>query len=175
MRTITLLQFLPLVPAVLADTVQYPEIVPGPGLPSLASLGLTSEQLYKMESVSPSKVNKRASFAPNYVPFCESDQRAHTHVDGLRMCYTYLSYIGARDCTVPSGFRKALYCNAGDAHINGLSINGRSQTSSCASVAGALGWILDNCKLPNNQIAGSQAVSGNADIIVTGMSSSFSC
>lgn len=27
---------------------KYPEVVPGPGLPSLASLGLTSEMLYKM-------------------------------------------------------------------------------------------------------------------------------
>jgi hypothetical protein len=29
-------------------TVQYPEVIPGPGLPSLASLNLTSAQLYEM-------------------------------------------------------------------------------------------------------------------------------
>jgi hypothetical protein len=28
--------------------VQYPEVIPGPGLPSLASLNLTSAQLYEM-------------------------------------------------------------------------------------------------------------------------------
>lgn len=27
---------------------KYPEVIPGPGLPSLESLGLTSEQLYTM-------------------------------------------------------------------------------------------------------------------------------
>ena len=34
----------------------YPDVIPGPGLPSLASLGLTSAQLYEMPmnlSVSP--------------------------------------------------------------------------------------------------------------------------
>lgn len=28
----------------------YPEVIPGPGLPSLAELGLTSEELYTMKT-----------------------------------------------------------------------------------------------------------------------------
>jgi hypothetical protein len=31
-----------------AETI-YPEVIPGPGLPSLAELGLTSAQLYTMK------------------------------------------------------------------------------------------------------------------------------
>lgn len=31
-----------------AGQAQYPEVIPGPGLPSLASLGLTSKDLYEM-------------------------------------------------------------------------------------------------------------------------------
>lgn len=49
-----LLAALPLIPAALAGTMQYPTVIPGPGLPSLESLGLTSELLYKMEPTTPS-------------------------------------------------------------------------------------------------------------------------
>lgn len=41
-------QLLAAVPVVLAGAVEYPEVIPGPGLPSLESLGLTSEQLWTM-------------------------------------------------------------------------------------------------------------------------------
>ncbi|KAM3498419.1 hypothetical protein MY10362_008261 [Beauveria mimosiformis] len=95
-------QISPLVPAVLAGTVQYPEIVPGPGLPSLESLGLTLEQLYKMKPAS-SEVNARASFAPMFNPVCATDPKAYTAVTGLMACNNYLDSIGSRDCTVPGG------------------------------------------------------------------------
>ncbi|KAM3537913.1 hypothetical protein ARSEF1564_009168 [Beauveria bassiana] len=142
-----LLQTLPLVPAVLAGTVQYPEVVPGPGLPSLESLGLTSEQLYTMEPASPdTEVNARASLAP---------------------------IIGSNDCTVPSGFKTVRYCFAGDADVNGLSTTGKSLTSTCASVAHAVRWIISNCRRAN-KAAGSEAAFGNGDIIVTGVNRNFS-
>lgn len=33
--------------AAVPSPFDYPEVIPGPGLPSLASLGLTSKQLYE--------------------------------------------------------------------------------------------------------------------------------
>lgn len=36
------------VTAVPAKEATYPEVIPGPGMPSLEELGLTSEQLYTM-------------------------------------------------------------------------------------------------------------------------------
>ncbi|KAM3447400.1 hypothetical protein MY3296_008751 [Beauveria thailandica] len=123
-----LLQISPLVPAVLAGTVQYPEVVPGPGLPSLESLGLTSEQLYTMEPAS-SEVDARAAFAPMFTAVCAVDSNAYASKAGLIACYNYLSRIGSQQCTVPSDFRKVRYCFSGDADVNGLSITGRSRTS----------------------------------------------
>jgi hypothetical protein len=35
--------------------IVYPEVIPGPGLPSLESLGLTSKELYEMPRM-PSKI-----------------------------------------------------------------------------------------------------------------------
>ncbi|KAM3482145.1 hypothetical protein MY5147_000264 [Beauveria neobassiana] len=169
-----LLQTLPLVPAVLAGTVKYPEVVPGPGLPSLESLGLTSEQLYTMEPASPdTEVNARASLAPMFTPICATDSGAYTDVNNLMACERYLARIGANECTVPSGFRKVRYCFAGDADVNGLSITGKSLTSTCASVAHALRWIINNCRRAT-KAAGSEAAFGNGDIIVTGVNRNFS-
>ncbi|KAM3523501.1 hypothetical protein MY4038_008164 [Beauveria bassiana] len=181
-----LLQTLPFVPAVLAGTVQYPEVVPGPGLPSLESLGLTSEQLYTMEPASPgislahlipsireiadkvadTEVNARASLAPMFTPICATDSGAYTDVNNLMACERYLARIGSNDCTVPSGFKTVRYCFAGDADVNGLSTTGKSLTSTCASVAHAVRWIMHNCRRAN-KAAGSEAAFGNGDIIVT--------
>ncbi|KAM3483479.1 hypothetical protein MY8738_003164 [Beauveria namnaoensis] len=154
-----LLQTLPLVPAVLAGTVQYPEVVPGPGLPSLESLGLTSEDLYKMEPASPdTEVNARASLAPMFNPACATDSRAYTAVNNLNACERYLARIGLQDCTVPSNFKTVRYCFSGDADVNGVSITGRSLTST---------WR-------GTTAAGSEAAFGNGDIIVTGVNRNFS-
>ncbi|KAM0740123.1 hypothetical protein ACQRIT_005307 [Beauveria bassiana] len=173
-----LLQTLPLVPAVLAGTVQYPEVVPGPGLPSLESLGLTSEDLYKMEPASPgiflahlipsireiadkvadTEVNARASLAPMFNPVCATDSRAYTAVNNLNACERYLARIGLQDCTVPSNFKTVRYCFSGDADVNGVSITGRSLTST---------WR-------GTTAAGSEAAFGNGDIIVTGVNRNFS-
>ncbi|KAM0666550.1 hypothetical protein ACQRIU_004405 [Beauveria bassiana] len=169
-----LLQTLPLVPAVLAGTVQYPEVVPGPGLPSLESLGLTSEDLYKMEPASPdTEVNARASLAPMFNPVCATDSRAYTAVNNLNACERYLARIGLQDCTVPSNFKTVRYCFSGDADVNGVSITGRSLTSTCASVAHAVRWITNNCRR-GTTAAGSEAAFGNGDIIVTGVNRNFS-
>ncbi|KAM3513460.1 hypothetical protein MY11210_002848 [Beauveria gryllotalpidicola] len=168
-----LLQIFPLVPAVLAGTVQYPEVVPGPGFPSLESLGLTSEKLYTMEPAS-SEVNARASFAPMFTAVCAADSRAYTDVNDLMACENYLNSIGSQDCTVPGDFKKIWYCRAGNAEINGLSITARSRTSPCSSVAHAVRWVTNHCKRYDNKAAGFEAAFGDGDIIVSGVSREFS-
>ncbi|KAM3566747.1 hypothetical protein ARSEF4850_000281 [Beauveria asiatica] len=165
-----LLQISPLVPAVLAGTVQYPEVVPGPGLPSLESLGLTSEQLYTMEPAS----SDMAAFAPMFTAVCAVDSNAYASKSGLIACYNYLARLGSQDCTVPSDFRKVRYCFSGDADVNGLSITGRSLTSTCASVAHAVRWVTDRCTRDGNKAAGFEAAFGNGDIIVSGVKRGFS-
>lgn len=41
-------KLLVIAPLVAALATQFPEVIPGPGLPSLAELGLTSKDLYTM-------------------------------------------------------------------------------------------------------------------------------
>ncbi|AEO64481.1 uncharacterized protein THITE_2110654 [Thermothielavioides terrestris NRRL 8126] len=57
--------------AALAAPEQYPEVIPGPGLPSLAELNLTSADLYTrpMPDVKGEVVNLAEPFAP-LLPFC---------------------------------------------------------------------------------------------------------
>ncbi|KAJ3494985.1 hypothetical protein NLG97_g3715 [Lecanicillium saksenae] len=48
MHSVPVLSLLSIASGALAGTIKYPEVIPGPGMPSLASLNLTSEQLYTM-------------------------------------------------------------------------------------------------------------------------------
>ncbi|OAA42954.1 hypothetical protein BBO_04869 [Beauveria brongniartii RCEF 3172] len=126
------------------------------------------------DQVADTEVNARASFAPLFTAVCATDSRAYTALAGLMACSNYLASIGSRDCTVPSDFRKVRYCYSGDADVNGLSITGRSLTSSCASVAHAVRWIINNCRRAGDKAAGFEAAFGNGGIIVSGVSHEFS-
>jgi hypothetical protein len=52
-----------------APIVQYPEVVPGPGLPSLTSFNLTSAQLYEM----PLPTDSTSSFAISMLSVSNAD------------------------------------------------------------------------------------------------------
>jgi hypothetical protein len=47
LSSLILLQVTSASPLQARDTTQYPEVIPGPGLPSLEALGLTTAQLYE--------------------------------------------------------------------------------------------------------------------------------
>ncbi|KAJ4151516.1 hypothetical protein LMH87_012209 [Akanthomyces muscarius] len=168
-----LLAALPLVPAALAGTMQYPTVIPGPGLPSLESLGLTSELLYKMEPTTP-KVDARDALAANYVAKCDSDPAAYVAKGDLQACLNYLNAIGSRDCTVPGDMRPIRYCVAGQADVNGLSITGVVQTTRCSAVAHAVNYVLQSC-VRDQKAAGSEAAFNNGDVIVSSLVTGFAC
>jgi hypothetical protein len=104
----------------------YPEVIPGPGLPSLASLNLTSAELYQRVP-SPGKQNsfpnvtapltstisdiangleRRFDLLCNQVPQCTlSDATA---------CFNFLNALGHQACTVPDPFLANIkFCTAG--------------------------------------------------------------
>ncbi|KAH8811185.1 hypothetical protein F5884DRAFT_876339 [Xylogone sp. PMI_703] len=142
-----------------ADKV-YPEVIPGPGLPSLASLGLTSEELYTMK---PNEtVVKRA---PAFDPGCGPSDAAYTDVNDIIACFNYLNSLGHQNCAVPSGAGVVQMCRAGNGQILGQGLNGAT-SSWCSDVANAVLWVINDCTRPDQSVAGFQAANGNGNLIV---------
>ncbi|EAU81549.2 hypothetical protein CC1G_02565 [Coprinopsis cinerea okayama7 len=112
--------------AVELTDADVPEVVPGPGLPSLESLGLTSAGLWakarehaeKHERVSP--VNSESSLEnenlkKRYVGACLHDRiinRAAAYA-----CYDSLNGLGTTSCYVPSG--GSTFCHSGGVYWTG--------------------------------------------------------
>ncbi|KAL5318424.1 hypothetical protein ACEPPN_013484 [Leptodophora sp. 'Broadleaf-Isolate-01'] len=78
----------------------YPEVIPGPGMPSLAELGLTSEQLY--------------TTTPNL--HCPN---ALANVDSVIACFNYLMSLGTSGCGVDR-YNGKRFCTSGNAKVDGL-------------------------------------------------------
>lgn len=163
MPTKVLLKALAMLPVVLAGVIEYPEVRPGPGLPSLESLGLTSEQLYNM----PPPLTLDTKFSPFFNPVCGPDDKAYTSVKSLIACMNYLQNLRTQDCVVPSGRVSVRFCSSGDAHINGVSITGRSESSHCQDVAKGALYVIDHCTRPDESCAGAAAAFGNGNLIVS--------
>ncbi|KAG2008016.1 hypothetical protein CC2G_013491 [Coprinopsis cinerea AmutBmut pab1-1] len=137
-----------------AETSECPEIVPGPGLPSLASLNLTSADLCKspeefratflgeseLADAEPKKLVKR------YTPWCNSGS-PRLDVAKAQGCYNYLYALGSTTCHVPPTGSRFCHSASGSKDVAwyGTSGNGWSTQSTCREVAMGGQWVLDNC------------------------------
>ncbi|KAI0059297.1 hypothetical protein BV25DRAFT_1918544 [Artomyces pyxidatus] len=140
--------------AVAAPTV-HPTVVPGPGLPTLAELGITSEELYAR----PPSLQARAAL---YSPVCQTYSTGD--VDDVIACFNYLEAIGGNACTVDGD--NVQFCYAGDAQVTGSNESGYPSASSlCSDVALGLQWIFTYCN-QGGRVGGSQAANGNGGLIV---------
>ncbi|KAL2168769.1 hypothetical protein VTG60DRAFT_6878 [Thermothelomyces hinnuleus] len=112
----------------------YPEVIPGPGLPSLAQLNVTSAQLYEMGL--PEELQARAQdLERRFVGKCGPAEAAYTS--------------------------NTVMCKAGKAHVHGSAMTGRA-SSYCRDVASGVLWVVDSCTRPDQTCAGAQAAAGNA-------------
>jgi hypothetical protein len=123
------------------------QVVPGPGLPSLESLGITSADLFdknfKPIIQSDNKLPAAKLFKRQSPASCQTDYQA-TRGNAIA-CRNYLIQTGTYTCS--SGDSYATLCTAGDAEIVGWNyydIAGGVQTS-CSDAAVAASWIIDNC------------------------------
>ncbi|KIJ12783.1 hypothetical protein PAXINDRAFT_14347 [Paxillus involutus ATCC 200175] len=156
------------VAAVPATTPDYPELVPGPGMPTLASLNLTSAGLYGMGP--PPSLAKRtagaeldAELEKRYTSVCQTYSTAG--VDNVIACFNYLTSIGGNACGVSGDW--VIFCTAGDADISGSNVSGGpSASSSCQDVATAVQWIFTYCNA-GGEVGGSDAAYGNGYLIVS--------
>ncbi|EAU89023.1 hypothetical protein CC1G_09992 [Coprinopsis cinerea okayama7 len=158
-----------------------PEIIPGPGLPSLASLNLTSADLckspeeFQMERygyVDPqlagsiSKLSSRQTTGP----WCGSRTISPSKA---KYCYNYLYSLGNTACAVGPLYG-ARFCTAGggnDVAWYGNSLNAQRSESPCRDVARGGQWVLDNCVIHNSPLGrlqqeGSNFAAGSTNIVV---------
>ncbi|OBT56884.1 hypothetical protein VE04_01982 [Pseudogymnoascus sp. 24MN13] len=151
-------------------------LIPGPGFPSLESLGLTRKDLEAMgrvaipESYNAHKIRgallsgKRASAAS--IPTCENNYTLPRN--GAQACVNYLAALGSKSCAVSGRFVQQM-CTDNGASIMGANIkNLASVASSCSDVAIAAQWIYDNCAIDTtNMNAGAHFAHGNGDLLIS--------
>ncbi|CAO2654827.1 Nn.00g115600.m01.CDS01 [Neocucurbitaria sp. VM-36] len=140
----------------------YPEVIPGEGLPSLESLGLTTAQLYEMPRPEP------AEMSVMFDPRCGPSDAAYTNVNSVIACYHNLKNLGTTRCGVPGSGKVTEFCRSGDAHAIGQSLTGRDESSYCSDVAIGLLWVVDHCTRPDQSVAGFAAPNGNGNFFVGG-------
>ncbi|KFX86890.1 hypothetical protein V495_05253 [Pseudogymnoascus sp. VKM F-4514 (FW-929)] len=148
--------------------IRSSEVVPGPGLPSLQELGITSAELYKIgrpDSSADDSV-KTSSIEARFEPKCGPSEAAYTNVNDVIACYNYLKKLGTKKCSVPDNFGIAHFCTAGNAEVTGQSLKSKGTSSYCRDVATAVLWSVDHCTRPDKSVAGFNAAGGNGDLIV---------
>ncbi|KAG2007988.1 hypothetical protein CC2G_013469 [Coprinopsis cinerea AmutBmut pab1-1] len=139
---------------------ECPEIVPGPGLPSLASLNLTSADLCK-----PPQEFMMARYG-RVDPLFESKEKDPRQVNNWcgsafislsksQYCYNYLYALGNTACVVPM-WTRTRFChttgNGNEVAWYGNTVDGTQSQSSCRDVALGGRQVLDNCVLHNTPL-----------------------
>ncbi|CAI6339627.1 unnamed protein product [Periconia digitata] len=139
----------------------FPEVIPGPGLPSLESLNLTSTELYTMELP-----NDETAKLPAHESPC-GGTHLKAPVKGVVACMNYLYKLESTNCAVGAWFDAGNYnmgvtemCRAGNAHITGS--GQRSPTNSyCSNVARTVHYIIDRCTDEQGLSGGAWSVDEN--------------
>ncbi|KAJ7320957.1 hypothetical protein DFH08DRAFT_970263 [Mycena albidolilacea] len=138
----------------------FPEVIPGPGLPSLASLGLTSEELYKRVPT-PEEMKR---LQPLFTLECGEVPPACPVANAVA-CFNFLNALGTTACTVNG--ENVTFCTSGSCHWFGSNISGGSSASSfCRDVATGGNAVINTCQ-GNGFVDGANAASGNGNLIVT--------
>ncbi|KIM21874.1 hypothetical protein M408DRAFT_299648 [Serendipita vermifera MAFF 305830] len=128
---------------------EYPEVIPGEGLPSLASLGLTSKGLYEDIGVS-----EKRSLLSRYDRICYDNGCGRVPRGDAQACINYLRNLGTQACTVPGSGQTVTMCRAGQAIIYGYNPTGHSVSSYCSDVALGGQHVIDGCTDGNSLVAG---------------------
>lgn len=160
------------------------EVVPGEGLPSLASLGVNTADLADPEFASKNGLEDDDAEMAAYEADLETFQAAASNrfpnqcrpryfvpapIRAVRSCRNYLKKLGTKMCklgaelpTTP-GTAQTVFCEAGAARIYG---HGKPHTASyCKHVARGATWGLKNCA-KDKKVASVAAAYGNGDLQV---------
>jgi len=135
-------------------------IVTGEGLPTVAELGLTHEDLIKPIDPAVFGQTDKPGLSKRYNPQCYNSYKC-SYSDALA-CYNYLYQLGRQQCYTAPYSR---FCYANNCNWIGTVISGQSSASSyCSDVALGGAWVLQNC---GNPLAGANAANGNGGLLVS--------
>lgn len=153
-----------------------PQVIPGPGLPSLASLGLTNELLFdpefqaRMRAKFPdTQLAARSKLSKRFDPKCMRYPAGNTR--GADACAAYLRSLDTTPCVATQDPVIMCAANVGGTvtNIGGFSIPGRA-ASYCRDAATGVQWSRDHCAYcPEGGdcwVAGWAAAGGNGDLII---------
>lgn len=119
----------------------YSEVIPGEGMPSLAELGLTSEQLYTMPveasmslripniCVTTNIIQDAEKILTRAAAKCGPVEAAYTDVNDVVACYNYLKNLGTRDCAVGRNYARSVFVHAGRARVIGQGSTAKATSS----------------------------------------------
>ncbi|KAL2193941.1 hypothetical protein P885DRAFT_80722 [Corynascus similis CBS 632.67] len=149
--------------AVLAAPEVYPEVTPGPGMPSLAELNVTSAQLYEMER--PAELDARTlDLEKRFDGKCGPGEAPYNNVDDIIACYHYLNKLDNKMC---SASYHTVLCKAGKSQVFGTALHVRSTSSYCRHAANDVLWVVDHYTRPDKTCGGSAMATGNGDFLVS--------
>ncbi|KAJ7738041.1 hypothetical protein DFH07DRAFT_892731 [Mycena maculata] len=141
-------------------TPKFPEVIPGAGLPSLESLGLTSAELY-MRVPTPLQIK---TLEARFNILCGEVPPACSVADAVA-CSNFLAALGTTACTVNG--ENVMFCTAGPCNWFGSNISGGPSASSfCSDVATGGNVVINTCQ-GNGFVDGANAANGNGNLIVT--------
>ncbi|KAH8106140.1 hypothetical protein BXZ70DRAFT_1004419 [Cristinia sonorae] len=142
----------------------FPEVIPGPGLPSLESLGLTSADLYSGTSVA--SLDARDELSSEFTRVCNDNGCGRVPRADAQACVNFLRNLGTTACVV--GQTSTVMCTAGRAVVTGTNLSGQSSVSSfCQDVATGAQNVVTFCADSNGLVAGADAAFGNGNLIVS--------
>ncbi|KAG2008098.1 hypothetical protein CC2G_013564 [Coprinopsis cinerea AmutBmut pab1-1] len=171
----------------ISDEAATLDFKPGPGLPTLEELGLTTEDLLKpipeevlasvqadhasLDAGSGSSASSDGSSSltkRQWTPACKGPHRAS--LASANACYNYLLSLGTTACTVPDSGSVWLslitMCEIGDAKVTGKCFPPNCPASSwCQHAAHGVAWVMQNCNV-DNFVGGEQAAWGNGHLII---------
>jgi hypothetical protein len=110
----SLLIALVLATGILAAPKSYPKVIPGPGLPSLASLNLTSADLYELDyHTILSDITSREESAPLVPCFNLNCDGQKCQATDAVACINYLAMLGSETCNMnfDNNLHQALLCS----------------------------------------------------------------
>ena len=176
------------------DTIVHRSpVVPGPGMPSLADLNLTTAELYDMPMLKlgmcPLCLTLVSSTADQFPPAirdvdiknmkinsmkprCFDGPGVATSTDELRACYNYLKALPPTQiCPLTAG-ENTEYVQNGNSHVIGLgNVFMKTTSSLCSDVAAAVLAVIEQC--PSRfagMAAGEREVTGNPEFLVLAIS-----
>ncbi|KAH9477676.1 hypothetical protein JR316_0009902 [Psilocybe cubensis] len=112
--------------ASLSPTSEVPQVIPGPGLPSLESLGLTSSDLH-VDHLKRDLTARKAEMIT-----CEDFEGSMVSAANAQACINYLNSIGTTSCGVPADSSDVIFCETADAYIWGTNLWGAGQAETAS-------------------------------------------